>query len=90
MYFYIPRYAEIRYTQGGFENLEQAKVYYCHAIRLNPNNMRALYGLLLVSSYMSLPCPPLKFVTGPTSSEGQEKDKPTPSSVRTQFNVWDP
>ena len=30
--------------------MEQAKVYYCHAIRLNPNNMRSLYGLLLVSN----------------------------------------
>ncbi|CAH0775705.1 unnamed protein product [Bemisia tabaci] len=39
--------AEIRYTQGGFENLELARTHYCAAIKLNPNNMRALYGLLL-------------------------------------------
>lgn len=51
-HLYYQRYAEIRYTQGGFENLEQAKVYYCHAIRLNPNNMRALYGLLLTSTQL--------------------------------------
>merc|ERR1719150_47437 len=31
---------------------EHAKVYYCHAIRLNPNNMRALYGLLLTSTQL--------------------------------------
>ena len=43
------RYAEIRYTQGGVEHLEMAKIYYSHAIKLNPNNMRSLYGLLLVS-----------------------------------------
>merc|ERR1711993_119389 len=51
-HLYYQRYAEIRYTQGGFENLEQAKIYYCHAIRLNPNNMRALYGLLLTSTQL--------------------------------------
>merc|ERR1712141_568339 len=51
-HLYYQRYAEIRYTQGGFEQLEQAKVYYCHAIRLNPNNMRALYGLLLTSTQL--------------------------------------
>merc|ERR1711944_341654 len=51
-HLYYQRYAEIRYTQGGVEHLEQAKVYYCHAIRLNSNNMRALYGLLLTSSQL--------------------------------------
>jgi cytochrome c-type biogenesis protein CcmH/NrfG len=45
-----PRYAEIKYTQGGYEHLEMAKTYYSHAVKLNPNNMRALYGLLQVSS----------------------------------------
>ena len=45
---YFQRYAEIRYTQGGYENIELAKTYYSKAISLNPNNMRALYGLLLV------------------------------------------
>ncbi len=44
------RYAEIRYTQGGFENIELAKAYYSKAVTFNPNNMRALYGLLLVRS----------------------------------------
>merc|ERR1719150_3706364 len=52
-HLYYQRYAEIRYTQGGFEQLEQAKVYYCHAIRLNPDNMRALYGLLLTSTQLA-------------------------------------
>ena len=47
--FLFHRYAEIRYTQGGVEHLEMAKVYYSHAIKINPNNMRSLYGLLLVS-----------------------------------------
>lgn len=44
------RYADIRYTQGGSDQLEMAKTYYSHALKLNPNNMRALYGLLLVSN----------------------------------------
>lgn len=43
------RYADIRYTQGGTENMELARAYYCQALKLNPNNMRALYGLYLVS-----------------------------------------
>jgi hypothetical protein len=42
------RYAEIKYTQGGYEHLEMAKTYYSHAVKLNPSNMRALYGLLQV------------------------------------------
>nr|ACO15248.1 Tetratricopeptide repeat protein 35 [Caligus clemensi] len=47
---FYQRFAEIKYTQGGFENLETAKYYYCHALQLNPNNIRALYGLLLTCS----------------------------------------
>lgn len=42
------RYADIKYTQGGQENIEIAKNYYCQALKLNPNNIRALYGLYLV------------------------------------------
>ena len=45
------RYAEIKYTQGGLEHMEIAKTYYFHTIRLNPGNMRALYGLLWVRVY---------------------------------------
>lgn len=44
------RLAEIRYTMGGIENIEIAKSYYSQAIKLNSNNIRALYGLYLVSS----------------------------------------
>jgi len=51
-HLYYQRYAEIRYTQGGVEHLEMAKVYYSHAIKLNPSNMRALYGLLLTASQL--------------------------------------
>ncbi|XP_071451021.1 ER membrane protein complex subunit 2-like isoform X3 [Hetaerina americana] len=48
------RYAEIRYTQGGYENMEIARAHYCQAIKLNPNNIRALYGLFLTSSNIAL------------------------------------
>jgi hypothetical protein len=27
-----------------------ARYYYCYALKLNPNNVRALYGILLVTS----------------------------------------
>lgn len=44
---YFQRYADIKYTQG---NYEMARNYYCYALKLNPNNARALYGILLVTS----------------------------------------
>lgn len=43
------RLGEIRYTMGGQDNIEIAKSYYAQAIKLNGNNLRALYGLYLVS-----------------------------------------
>ena len=51
---FYQRYADIKYTQGGFENMELAKTYYCHTIKINPSNMRALYGLLLVRHHKLL------------------------------------
>ncbi|KAF7277816.1 ER membrane protein complex subunit 2-like [Rhynchophorus ferrugineus] len=47
------RYADIKYTQGGIENFEQAKSYYSQALRMNPKNMRALYGLYLTTLALS-------------------------------------
>lgn len=44
------RYAEIKYSQGGFDNMELAKAYFCQAVKLNPNNIRALYGILLTTN----------------------------------------
>lgn len=44
---YFQRYADIKYTQG---NYDMARTYYCYALKLNPNNNRALYGILLVTS----------------------------------------
>ena len=39
--------SKIKYTQGNFE---MAKSYYSYALKLNPNNIRALYGLLFSTS----------------------------------------
>lgn len=44
---YHQRYADIKYTLGQYE---AAKSYYAYSLRLNPNNVRALYGLMLVSA----------------------------------------
>nr|SVE75359.1 EOG090X0CGE [Daphnia dolichocephala] len=52
-HLYLQRYAEIKYTQGGYENLEVARSYYAQAAKLNPNNVRALYGLLLTAAHMA-------------------------------------
>ncbi|KAK3863968.1 hypothetical protein Pcinc_030304 [Petrolisthes cinctipes] len=41
------RYAEIKYTQGGLDNMEIARSYFSQAAKLNPNNVRALYGLFM-------------------------------------------
>ncbi|KZC04191.1 PREDICTED: ER membrane protein complex subunit 2-B-like [Dufourea novaeangliae] len=56
------RYAEIKYSQGGFDNMELAKAYFCQAAKLNPNNIRALYGLLLATNNIatSPKCPSSK------------------------------
>ncbi|CAH3936637.1 ER membrane protein complex subunit 2-like [Pieris brassicae] len=44
------RLADIRYTMGGVENMELAKAHYCRTLKLNPNNLRALLGLNLVTN----------------------------------------
>nr|CAG4638705.1 EOG090X0CGE [Cyclestheria hislopi] len=52
-HLYAQRYAEIKYTQGGSDNLEIARSYYAFAAKLNPNNVRAIYGLILASKHPS-------------------------------------
>ncbi|XP_013100373.1 ER membrane protein complex subunit 2 [Stomoxys calcitrans] len=44
------RLADIRYTMGGAENIDAARTYYSQALKLNPNNLRALYGIYLCCS----------------------------------------
>ncbi|KAL7022507.1 hypothetical protein ACKWTF_012274 [Chironomus riparius] len=48
------RLGDIRYTIGGQDNIEIAKSYYAQAIKLNGNNLRALYGLYLCCNHIAL------------------------------------
>jgi tetratricopeptide (TPR) repeat protein len=48
------RLGDIRYTIGGQDNFEIAKSYYAQAIKLNGNNLRALYGLYLCCNHIAL------------------------------------
>merc|ERR1712150_50304 len=43
-------YAEVQYTIGTHEAVEQARKYFAQALKLEPNNRRALLGLFLSSS----------------------------------------
>lgn len=47
------RYAEIQYTINTPESLEIARSYYSQALKLNPSNMRALYGLYLTCGVLA-------------------------------------
>ncbi|GLH15567.1 ER membrane protein complex subunit 2 [Gryllus bimaculatus] len=48
------RYADIRYTQGGFENIELARAHYSLAFKLNPSSIRALYGIFLCATNIAV------------------------------------
>lgn len=52
-HLYYQKYADIKYSEGGSDNMDMAKTYYCHTIKLNPNNIRALYGLFLSSTRLA-------------------------------------
>ncbi|CAG2175279.1 unnamed protein product [Oppiella nova] len=55
-HLYHERYAAIQYTINTAESLELSRSYFSQALRLNPNNLRALYGLLLsANSVAALP-----------------------------------
>lgn len=49
-HLYHQRYAEIHFTIGTPESMEKSKKYFAQALKLDPNNVRALYGLFLSSS----------------------------------------
>ncbi|XP_065324760.1 ER membrane protein complex subunit 2-like [Gordionus sp. m RMFG-2023] len=49
-YLYHLKFAEIKYSQGGIDNLEISRCHFCFSYKLNRNNVRALYGIILVSS----------------------------------------
>ncbi|XP_041362007.1 ER membrane protein complex subunit 2-like [Gigantopelta aegis] len=46
-HLYHQKFADIHYTMGGDENTKIARSYYSQAVKLNPNNIRALYGLFM-------------------------------------------
>ncbi len=45
------RYASIRYSQGEYE---KARTYYFSTLKINPTNIRALYGIILTSTNLAL------------------------------------
>jgi len=44
------RYASIRYSQGDYE---KARTYYFSTLKINPTNIRALYGIILTSTNLA-------------------------------------
>ena len=52
-HLYYQKFADIKYTQGGLDNVVLAKTYYCQAVKINSGNMRALYGLLLTVTQLA-------------------------------------
>lgn len=51
---HLPPPPQVKYTQGGLENLELSRKYFAQALRLNNRNMRALFGLYMVSGLLRL------------------------------------
>ena len=45
------RYASIRYSQGDYE---KARSYYFSTLKINPTNIRALYGIILTSTNLAI------------------------------------
>uniref|UniRef100_A0A4W4GCB9 ER membrane protein complex subunit 2 n=1 Tax=Electrophorus electricus TaxID=8005 RepID=A0A4W4GCB9_ELEEL len=52
-HLYCEQYAEVKYTQGGMENMELARKYFAQALKLNNRNMRALFGLYMSASHIA-------------------------------------
>ncbi|CAI9588993.1 unnamed protein product [Staurois parvus] len=52
-HFYYQQFAEVKYSQGGLENLELARKYFSQALKLNNHNMRALFGLYISSVHIA-------------------------------------
>jgi tetratricopeptide (TPR) repeat protein len=48
---YCQQYVEIKYTQGGLENVEVSRKYFAQALNLNNRNMRALFGLYMSANH---------------------------------------
>lgn len=48
LFCFLCHLPQVKYTQGGLENLELARKYFAQALKLNNRNMRALFGLYMV------------------------------------------
>uniref|UniRef100_A0A158QET3 TPR_REGION domain-containing protein n=1 Tax=Hymenolepis diminuta TaxID=6216 RepID=A0A158QET3_HYMDI len=83
--------AHIKYSEGGTENLELARAYFAHACRLNPTNVRALYGLLLVASNLSgkLSEKTLATLTEENNSSAVQQQYSLPQSAKQASNNFD-
>eukprot|EP01122_Echinamoeba_exundans_P016959 TRINITY_DN8765_c0_g1_i1.p1 TRINITY_DN8765_c0_g1~~TRINITY_DN8765_c0_g1_i1.p1 ORF type:complete len:329 (-),score=68.69 TRINITY_DN8765_c0_g1_i1:115-1101(-) len=68
------KYAELRFTMGGVENLELAKKYYSFALELNPdkNTNRAWFGLLATTHALALLADPSSGASKKASSAASE------------------
>ncbi|CAM2106929.1 unnamed protein product [Caretta caretta] len=52
-HLYCQQFAEVKYTQGGLENLELSRKYFAQALKLNNRNMRGLFGLYMSASHIA-------------------------------------
>ncbi|CAI2347183.1 unnamed protein product [Caenorhabditis sp. 36 PRJEB53466] len=50
---YLRRLGDLRYTQGGLENVELARAYYERALKINPTDLRSQYGILLSNNFIA-------------------------------------
>jgi ER membrane protein complex subunit 2 len=68
------KYAELRFTMGGVENLELAKKNYSFALELNPdkNTNRAWFGLLATTHALALLADPASGASKKASSAASE------------------
>ncbi|EDO39540.1 predicted protein [Nematostella vectensis] len=53
-HLYHQRYAEILYTIGDLESMEKSRKYFAQSLKLDNNNMRALYGFFMAASHLSI------------------------------------
>lgn len=52
-HLYHEKYAEIQYTIGTPDSLELARAYFSQSVRLKPNSVRGLYGLILSANMLA-------------------------------------
>ncbi|CAB3404532.1 unnamed protein product [Caenorhabditis bovis] len=50
---YLRRLGDIRYSQGGVDNVELAHAYYERALKVNEKDLRAQYGVALANTHIS-------------------------------------